>query len=40
MNDKTLDVVDVSDNKQKVSDVKITGNFNIFQFLCKVLFVL
>jgi hypothetical protein len=35
MNDKTLDVVDVSDNKQKVSDVKITGNPNIFQLLCK-----
>lgn len=35
MNEKTLDVVDVADNKQKVSDVKIVGNPDTFQLLCK-----
>ena len=32
---KSLDVVDVADAEKKVSDVKIVGNGNMFQLLCK-----
>jgi hypothetical protein len=33
--DKTLDVVDAADAFQKVSDIKIVGNGDLFQLLCK-----
>lgn len=32
---KTLDNVDVKDVKRKVSDVKVVGNGDSFQLLCK-----
>lgn len=32
---KTLDVVNADDLKQKVSDVKVVGNGNLFQLLAK-----
>lgn len=33
--EKTLDVVSVDDLKEKVSDVVVVGNGNMFQLLCK-----
>lgn len=35
MDDKTLDVVSIDDAKNKVSDIKVVGNGNLFQLLCK-----
>ena len=35
MEPKTLDNVDVADVKTKVSDVKVVGNGDTFQLLCK-----
>ncbi len=35
MEDKSLDVTSVEDAKAKVSDVKVVGNGNTFQLLCK-----
>lgn len=32
---KTLDNVDIADVKKKVSDVKVVGNGDLFQLLCK-----
>ncbi len=32
---KALDVTSVDDAKQKVPDIKVTGNGNTFQLLCK-----
>lgn len=32
---KSLDVVDEKDAKEKVSDVKVVGNGDMFQLLCK-----
>lgn len=34
-NPKTLDVVDINDGKAKVSDIKVVGNGDTFQLLCK-----
>lgn len=35
MSDKTLDNVDIADVKTKVSDVKVTGNGDLWQLLSK-----
>ena len=35
MSDKTLDVVNIEDAKLKVSDIKVIGNGDMFQLLCK-----
>lgn len=35
MNDKTLDVTSIDDAKNKVSDIKVVGDGNLFQLLCK-----
>lgn len=35
MSDKTLDVANINDAKQKISDIEIIGNGDIFQLLCK-----
>lgn len=32
---KTMDVVSVSDAKNKVADIKVVGNGDMFQLLCK-----
>jgi hypothetical protein len=32
---KTLDAVDIADVKEKVSDVQVTGDGDMFQLLCK-----
>jgi hypothetical protein len=33
--EKTLDVVNIDDAKQKVSDVVVFGNGDLFQLICK-----
>ena len=35
MSEKTLDVVNIEDGKQKISDIKVVGDGNLFQLLCK-----
>lgn len=35
MSEKTLDVVNIEDAKQKVSDIQVVGNGDTFQLLCK-----
>ncbi len=35
MTDKSLDIVDVNDAQTKVSDIKVVGNGDAFQLLCK-----
>lgn len=35
MTDKSLDVVDINDAQTKVSDIKVVGNGDMFQLLCK-----
>lgn len=36
MNEKTLDVVSIEDAKNKISDLKVIGDGNMFKLLCKV----
>jgi hypothetical protein len=33
--DKSLDVVDIADAQSKVSDIKVVGNGDLWQLLCK-----
>jgi hypothetical protein len=35
MTDKSLDVVDIADAQSKVTDIKVVGNGDMFQLLCK-----
>lgn len=35
MSEKTLDVVNINDATQKVSDIQVVGNGDTFQLLCK-----
>lgn len=35
MSNKSLDVISVSDAQHKVSDIKVVGNGDMFQLLCK-----